>query len=419
MKLLAFIYMCLALAGGSQIKEWCNEGQRCIDNGDCIEAARYYKMCCDSLGPGRSIIPLSSSLTNIAKIYVRAGDYAEAEKYIQRSIGLGKVLARTGTLALRYLDASCIYLALKEDQKALFYASEGLKHAYQSKNENTIGQLLIQLGDCYSGQGEFSKSDSLYSEAVKWLYIQGKGRLFVPEAYLKLGDNALRGGDTLAARAYYEKTLERTKWGYDQMQLYTACNSLAEILPSGDPAKEKYRAMADSLDFAPMVEAFGTNLILSNLEFPRKEREQQLAAEEQRTRLLAYIIILCCLLICMTFSAVIILRRHLRQAEVSNANLIKASLQKDALLSLVSADSMKLEEIKRISNDEIPIPQVKLTTREIQIAHLAAQGKLNKEIADELGISTGTVAVHKNNLFRKLGVGNTVELLRCIQKFGL
>lgn len=419
MRLSALLYICLTIGGSAQIKEWCRKGQECIDNGDGMGAAQYYKQCCDYIGTGRNMIPLTSSLSNIAGIYEKAGNYTEAEKYIQRSIGLGKVLGRTGSQALRYLDASRINLAMGNAEKALSYAGEGLQIAYQSNNENTIGQLLMQLGNCYSRAGEHRISDSLYSKAVEWLYVRGKGRTYVPQAYLKLGNNAIERGDTATARIYYEKMLDETRWGYDQSQMYTACNILCEILPSDDPASEKYRKMADSLDFVPMVEALGINLMLCNLEFPRLERERQLAAEKQHSRMLTYIAVLCVLLICLALITVFILRCNLKQAEARNASLIKANLQKEALLSIARSVTSKLEEVNKISDDEIPIPEVKLTRRETQIARLAAQGKLNKEIADELGISIGTVAVHKNNLFRKLGVGNTVELMRCIQKIGL
>ena len=42
-----------------------------------------------------------------------------------------------------------------------------------------------------------------------------------------------------------------------------------------------------------------------------------------------------------------------------------------------------------------------------------------KEIANILSISPQTVGVHKNNLYRKLGVGNNIELLRYLQEAGL
>lgn len=419
MKLITMLLIGLSLSFGQQIKEWCAEGQKCIEKGDGLAAAQYYKLCCDSLSTGKSITSLSSSLYNIAKMYEEAGDYAEAEKYILRSIGLGEVLT-TGSLVLRYQEASRIYLAQGEPEKALEYALRGLEVSKGTRNENIRGQIMLQVGDCYSELGDYKTCDSLYTEAVDWLYLMGKGRIFVPEAYIKLGDNAKRSGDTDKARYYYERMLDETNLGYDQLQMYTACHKLSELLVDLDPtASRSYAAMADSLDFAPAVEALGIDLALSNLEFPRREREIQLAAEKQRIRLLVTILVLSVIIAAMLGFFLLALKRALKHEETRNADLIKANLQKDALLSIAREITQENEELHRISENEIPLPKVKLTNREIQIARLAAQGKINKEIADELGISVGTVSVHKNNLFRKLGVGNTVELVRYMQKIGL
>ena len=420
MKSLLIFLLAVLIPNGEQIKEWCKEGQKCIEKGDGIGAAQYYHDCCEAIGTGRSVIPLSASLYNIAKLYEDAGDFEEAEKYIQRSIGLGVVLGRTGSYALRYYEASRIYAALGRKEEAMEFARKGLDVAYDSHNENTIGQLLIQMGDCYADYGQYEKTDSLYKEAVSWLYKQGKGKLFVPEAYIKLGQNAEKAGDMKKARFYYESMLEETRNGYNQLQMYTACQQLAELLFSSDPAAASaYRTKADSLDFAPMVEALGINVALSNIEFPRIENELQLKSQRQRARLLLIIAILALLSALLLFSNVFTLKRHLKVKENQNADLIKANLQKDALLAIASSAVKEAEEVRRISEDVIPMPEVKLTRREMEIARLTAQGKLNKEIADELGISVGTVSVHKNNLFRKLGIGNTVELVRYMQKIGL
>lgn len=53
-----------------------------------------------------------------------------------------------------------------------------------------------------------------------------------------------------------------------------------------------------------------------------------------------------------------------------------------------------------------------LTERERQVLCLIVEGKSNKEIALELGISPKTVSVHRTNLMLKLNVQNTVELIR-------
>ncbi len=50
----------------------------------------------------------------------------------------------------------------------------------------------------------------------------------------------------------------------------------------------------------------------------------------------------------------------------------------------------------------------KLTVREITILFELRQDKLDKEIADSLGISIHTLRVHMGNIFRKLGVRTRV-----------
>ena len=53
-----------------------------------------------------------------------------------------------------------------------------------------------------------------------------------------------------------------------------------------------------------------------------------------------------------------------------------------------------------------------LTEREHQVLKLIVDGKSNKEIALELGISPKTVSVHRTNVMTKFDVQNTVELIR-------
>jgi DNA-binding CsgD family transcriptional regulator len=58
----------------------------------------------------------------------------------------------------------------------------------------------------------------------------------------------------------------------------------------------------------------------------------------------------------------------------------------------------------------------RLSAREREVAHLAATGFGDKEIARSLGISPTTVRTHIDNAYRKLGVNNRVALARCIDR---
>jgi DNA-binding NarL/FixJ family response regulator len=55
---------------------------------------------------------------------------------------------------------------------------------------------------------------------------------------------------------------------------------------------------------------------------------------------------------------------------------------------------------------------VPLTSREIEILKLFAEGFINKEISDQLDISIRTVETHKNHIMKKLELKSTVELIK-------
>ncbi len=60
-----------------------------------------------------------------------------------------------------------------------------------------------------------------------------------------------------------------------------------------------------------------------------------------------------------------------------------------------------------------------LTPREQEITRLLAEGLSAKEIADKLYISPKTVANHRANIFQKLGLHSTIELIKYAARLGL
>jgi len=53
-----------------------------------------------------------------------------------------------------------------------------------------------------------------------------------------------------------------------------------------------------------------------------------------------------------------------------------------------------------------------LTSREVEVLQLIAEGKANKETADELGIGLKTVEKHREHLMQKLDIHDTAGLTR-------
>ncbi|MEM1451811.1 MAG: response regulator [Planctomycetota bacterium] len=59
-----------------------------------------------------------------------------------------------------------------------------------------------------------------------------------------------------------------------------------------------------------------------------------------------------------------------------------------------------------------------LTARERQVLALVVAGRLNKQIALELGIALDTVKVHRGRVMRKAGVESLAELVRLCERAG-
>lgn len=82
----------------------------------------------------------------------------------------------------------------------------------------------------------------------------------------------------------------------------------------------------------------------------------------------------------------------------------------EAITSLVFEDFYnKSREMPADSSQNTPND---LTTREVEVLTHVASGKSNRQIADELFISTRTVETHKRHILEKLNLRNTAELVR-------
>jgi DNA-binding NarL/FixJ family response regulator len=81
--------------------------------------------------------------------------------------------------------------------------------------------------------------------------------------------------------------------------------------------------------------------------------------------------------------------------------------------------SLSSEHLERFQNPARAAAALRLSMREREILQLIAEGKSAKEIAYVLTISIKTVAFHRDNLKRKLGLRTTAELTKHAIEQGL
>ncbi len=95
-------------------------------------------------------------------------------------------------------------------------------------------------------------------------------------------------------------------------------------------------------------------------------------------------------------------------------DFIQKPFQEDALVNLVErmleqAKGAFSEHQQSASRDAL---LAKLTTREAQVLERIVAGRLNKQIADDLGISIKTVEAHRANIMEKLNANTVADLLK-------
>lgn len=80
---------------------------------------------------------------------------------------------------------------------------------------------------------------------------------------------------------------------------------------------------------------------------------------------------------------------------------------------------LKTDSISKSTSPILPPLKKNLTNRQSQVLDLIAQGKSNKQIAYDMGVSEATVKLHINALLRSLKVNNRTQAVITAQKMGL
>ena len=99
---------------------------------------------------------------------------------------------------------------------------------------------------------------------------------------------------------------------------------------------------------------------------------------------------------------------------VNTMNFIQKPFQEEALVNLVERMLEQAKEAfaghqQSASRDAL---LAKLTSRESQVLERIVAGRLNKQIADDLGISIKTVEAHRANIMEKLNANTVADLLK-------
>jgi two-component system, NarL family, response regulator NreC len=98
-------------------------------------------------------------------------------------------------------------------------------------------------------------------------------------------------------------------------------------------------------------------------------------------------------------------------AEYDLVNAIRAVADGKAFFSPAISRMLVEDYVRQMREREVEDSYELLTTREREVLQLAAEGRNNKEIATLLNLSLYTVETHRSNIFQKLNLHSSAELI--------
>ena len=385
--------------------------------GDLTAAIGYAEECLEIDRISGIKDNVSSSLNNIAGLYMTYGDAEKARMYIDEAIAIEEGLGRGAYLAIRYGVAAEIYLHLGLHADALTFAERAFELDSLDNRTGKIAVRRSQIAEVLMDMGR-DKEALVHLEAAIPVFRELNNLNSLAISLAQSGEIYMREGHISNAADAFMESVSVCQESDNIYIESRARNGLWQLYRVSDPRKamihlERYVELQSELNNDKATE----QMQAFNVKYETLKKEQTIMMQKQRLLWAGVLVAMLVLLLALASVTIVLKVKAAKAVEQKNAVLVKANIDKDRILALSRMNIPKevSSELEDIASREVSLPEVRLTSREIEIAELCAKGMINKEIAVNLGISQRTVETHKNNIFKKLGINNTVELMRYMQ----
>ncbi len=370
---------------------------------------------------------MSTTMNNLATLYLGVGDAETALSYVLPAIAYERKSGDRQRLAVRLGLASDIWLALGHPEKALESIDEALAIELKDGREVKAAVRRSQKAPVLVELGRVREARSCLDSAMTVLSVRSN-HISLAICYNLLGSiDAKEGKWKEAVAAYGRAELLAGQCGGDYVRK-KALRGLSESCAMSGDQKAALDRLNDYVELNDRLTKDRSRMAVEDfkIQYRTAETEKELALQQVRSRnrlvLIALMSVLAATLAACIVVLVRLLRIRRRQVEILRRN----DEAKSRLLALVPAMGDRkeakvlgevIESIETGAAGGEPLP--KLTAREREVVRLCCEGLQSKEIADRMNVSVRTVDAHKSNIFRKLKINNTVELVKYAAETGL
>jgi predicted ATPase/DNA-binding CsgD family transcriptional regulator len=322
---------------------------------------------------------IASSLVNLGRIASLQGEYARAISLREESLALFRASGNSQRIAFALCGlAYTLFLSQGDPAKVFALLEESLAVCREVGYQEGIAVVLSSLGEVILQQGDTVKARSRLQESV--LLSREIGNPDIDWELFLLGRVEALEGDYARARAFYEESLTIGREVGEKQRIAFYLEGLATVgAVQGDPVwAARLWGVAESLREAmgaPIPPVYRTDYDRSVAAARVQLGEQAFAAawSEGQTMSLEQVLI----------------------------------AQEPAQLA-----PHRTTEPNKTRNVSFPQSPAGLTTREVDVLRLLAQGSTSAQIAEQLVLSVLTVNTHVRSIYSKLGVTSRAAATR-------
>ncbi len=178
--------------------------------GDFPHALVYQTECYKLDSISGDLANISSSLSNLAALYLAIGQPKAAEKFILEAIDTEKQLNRGDKMAIRLGMASEIYMKMNNPHESYRFAYQAYQIDSAEHRDAKAAVRLSQLSETYIALDSLSKAEKILRKAIP-LIDSAHNYHSLAICYIQMGRINQHRGDNEAAAKYYTEALQLTK----------------------------------------------------------------------------------------------------------------------------------------------------------------------------------------------------------------
>lgn len=347
-----------------------------------------------------------------AGLLMVVGEYGEARATAEQLVGLARSASAPGALPFPLATLAEIDFRTGQWADASARASEAAQIAEETGQPAYIAYAQVVLAKLAAARGQRVESAALLERALGVAHVLGVGAMLfyvsAARAFLELGsgrlEEAIAAGEEVARLSHERGLLEPGVlwWAPDLIEAYVRSGRNADALR----VLERFEGEAESTGrvTARAAAARCRGLLASEDAFEaafeqalRLHGEAGTPFELARTQL--------CLGERRRRAGRRVDAREALRAALTVFDRLEAAPWGDRARSELGASGETVRRRSEAATED-------LTSHELQVARVVAQGATNREAAAQLFLSPKTIDFHLRNVYRKLGIRSRTELAR-------